>query len=115
MEETCMFCLEPLKQNEQVINPIGCQCDFKSHGPCLQVWFEQKQQYECPICHTVCVPNPTEQNQQPIVQIVYVNREQPRISENQITRGQQKCIGMCCLIIISWGLAMTIIDLIFRR
>jgi hypothetical protein len=107
-----MFCLEPLKQNEQVINPIGCQCDFKSHGPCLQLWFEQKQQYECPICHTVCVSNPVQQAQHVIV---YVNREQPRISENQITHAQQKCIGMCCLILIGWALSMTILDFVLKK
>ncbi len=116
MEETCMFCLEPLKQNEQALNPIGCECNFKAHGQCLQSWFEQKQQYECPICHVVCIINPVEQYvQQPVVQVVYVNRESTSPSTYQISEGQQKCLGICCFMLIFWALTTSIADMILRK
>lgn len=110
-----MFCLETVKENEIAFNPIGCQCQFKSHGPCLQSWYDQKQQYECPICHAVSVPNPVE----PPVQIIYIQRD-PRererqreesLNERRITQAQQKCIALCCVGWICWSLFITLIDL----
>ncbi len=118
MEETCMFCLDTLKQNEQALNPIGCQCEFKSHGQCLQVWFEQKQQYECPICHTVVNVNPIPTT----IQVVYVRQEpeaqaetERRMTQRQITERQQKCVGVCCLMLIIWSTTLVILDFIFRN
>lgn len=104
-----MFCLEVVKSNEQVINPIGCNCQFKAHGPCIQSWFEQKHQYECPICHTVCLPNPV---QLPVV--VYVER--PRQSgSTEITQTQQRCVAACCLGLLFWALFVTVMDYVVRH
>jgi hypothetical protein len=108
MEETCLFCLEPVKPTEATVNPIGCPCQIKSHGTCLQEWFEEKQQYECPICHTVSIPNPV----QPVYQIVYV-RETPR-SNSMIDQQHQKCMAVCCFSLLGWTIILTILDLIFR-
>ena len=104
-----MFCLDPVKRNEVAFNPIGCSCQFKSHGNCLHEWFEQKHQYECPICHTISIPNPT---QQQVVRFVYVE-EAPQYN-SLIDQRHQKCIGFCCLTLVGWSLIMTILDLIFR-
>lgn len=99
-----MFCLEVVKSNEQAFNPIGCQCHFISHGSCLHSWFEQKHQYECPICHAVCLISPI----QPPV-IVYIDRErQPERSD--ISRRQKQCMSICCLGVLFWALFMTVIE-----
>jgi hypothetical protein len=119
MEETCMFCLETLKQNEMAFNPIGCQCQFKSHGPCLQSWFNEKQQYECPICHAVSVPNPVQSQ----VHIIYIQQDPIEIerergeslNERRITQAQKKCVALCCLGWIFWSLSITLIDLHLGR
>ena len=103
-----MFCLETVKLVEVAFNPIGCPCQYKSHGSCLQAWFEQKQQYECPICHTVSISNPT----QPVVRIVYVQREQ---EVTRIPERHQKCVGYCCLGIVFWVIFINILDYILYR
>ena len=102
MDETCMFCLEILKSNEQAFNPIGCQCQFISHGSCLHSWFEQKHQYECPICHAICLISPI----QPPV-IVYVNRTS---GSSEISQTQQRCMAACCLGLLFWALFVTVIE-----
>jgi hypothetical protein len=106
MAENCMFCLDEVKQNEEILNPIGCQCVFKAHGPCLHAWFEEKNQYECPICHTVAAMNPT----QGIVQVIYVNHPFPPAAEQReyMTSRRQKCITASCLTFILWGFFVTI-------
>ena len=108
-----MFCLESVKSVELAFNPIGCPCQFKSHGACLHAWFEEKHQYECPICHTVSVPNPV----QPVYQIVYVQRDEPvnRSFYPLIPQRHQQCVGVCCLGFLLWWLALTIIELIFKK
>jgi hypothetical protein len=105
-----MFCLEPVKSTELSPNPIGCSCQFKFHGTCLQEWFEQKHQYECPICHTISVPNPT---QHQVVQIVYV-QETPRYN-SLVDQRHQKCMAVCCVMLIGWTVILTILDLIFQK
>ena len=103
-----MFCLEAVKSTEMVLNPIGCDCQFKSHGSCLQAWFEQKNQYECPICHTVSVPAPP---QHPVYQIVYVQRESPQqSSESRITQAQQRCVLACCLGWLFWSIFISVLE-----
>jgi E3 ubiquitin-protein ligase DOA10 len=109
MEESCLFCLEPVKSTEGSVNPVGCSCQLKSHGTCLQEWFEQKQQYECPICHTVSTPNPS----QPVYHVVYVQQDVP-IHNPMIDPRHQKCIAVCCLSLMGWTVILTILDLIFR-
>ena len=115
MAETCMFCLDEVKSTEVAFNPIGCQCEFKSHGPCLQSWFEQKGQYECPICHTVSIPSPVQQPpiQQVPVQVIYVQNPTPTIDlqERCITRGQERCLSACCLGFLFWSVFVTVWDM----
>lgn len=96
-----MFCFDPLKPTDQVGNPIQCNCNYKAHGSCLQNWFEQKNQYECPICHAVVVPPP--------LQVVYVQMP-PAPEEPRITRGQQKCVAMCCLSFLGWAIFVSILE-----
>lgn len=110
-----MFCLEQLKTNETVLNPIGCNCLYKSHGTCLQAWFEQKQQYECPICHAVSLgPLHSRTNPVvgPLVRVVYVQREQ---EEDGIPERHQKCFGICCLGMIGWAIFINVLDYILYK
>lgn len=108
-----MFCLETVKSNEVVLNPIGCNCKYMSHGPCLQSWFQEKNQYECPICHAVSIPNPI-QSPQPMYQIVYIQERREEI-ERRMTRSQKKCAAILCFTIICWGIIMNIIEAVLRR
>lgn len=110
--ETCMFCLEDLKAQESSSNPIGCHCSYKSHPSCLQTWFEQKNQYECPICHSVSIPNPIHATNNPI-QVIVVRREQSNMLED-INMSNQKCMGWCCMGMIVWTIVVNIIDLVLR-
>ncbi len=105
-----MFCLEPVKTNELAFNPIGCQCQFKSHGTCLQAWFHEKQNYECPICHTVAVPvNPL-----PVVQYVYVRETEEYQQESRITERQKKFVLCCCFVWLFWSLFLSLFELYWR-
>ncbi len=106
-----MFCLEPVKSTEMAFNPIGCPCLYKSHGNCLHAWFEEKQQYECPICHTLSIPNPA---QQQIVRIVYI--QNPEIPHNNplVARPYRRCVGISCMILFLTILILTLIDIISR-
>lgn len=104
-----MFCLEAIKSTEVAFNPIGCDCQYKSHGACLQVWFEQKNQYECPICHAVSVPNPT----QPVMRIVYIQREEEETST--LSDRQQKCIAYFCLSFLLWSIFISVLDYILAK
>lgn len=105
-----MFCLEDVKSTEMVLNPIGCQCQLKSHGPCLQAWFEEKNQYECPICHAVSLPNPI----QPMVHVVYIQRE-PVERFNRMNTRQQKYVLLCFCLFIGWGIIASITEFVWRR
>ena len=107
MAENCMFCLDEVKPNEEILNPVGCSCLFKAHGSCLQSWFEQKNQYECPICHAVVNLNPL----QP-VHVVYI---QERPSESGLVRRHRWCLGMCFVISIFWGLFVFLWTLITKN
>lgn len=120
MAETCMFCLDEIKSTEVAFNPIGCSCQFKSHGSCLQSWFEEKNQYECPICHTVAVPNADFVSvpnplQRHIVQVVYVQNPRQEETNGRITRAQQRCIAICCVGWIFWSLFITLLDMFWNR
>jgi hypothetical protein len=98
-----MFCLDPIKRRELASNPIGCPCLYKSHGSCLQTWFEQKNQYECPICHKISVPEPI-----PPLQIVHVERRRS-------FDGHQKCLGGCCLGLILWAVIINVVNYILSK
>lgn len=110
--ETCMFCLENLKPQECSLNPIGCQCAYKAHSSCLVEWFEQKNQYECPICHSVSLPNPIHNRASPI-QVVVIRREQSHMLD-EVDPSSQKCMGWCYLGMIIWIIIVNIIDLVLR-
>lgn len=101
-----MFCLDTMKENEQVLNPIGCQCLYKCHGSCLQSWFEQKNQYECPICHTICIMSPLAL----IPHIVYVRSEY-----TPVLNDHQKCAGYCCIGLIVWVIVINVVNNIFNN
>ncbi len=110
-----MFCLEPIKSTELAFNPIGCHCVFKSHGTCLQAWFQQKQQLECPICHTVSMPSPVQPVALPAYQIVYVQEPPQEMNRFRITRGQQKCAGYCCIGFLLWWVALSIFEFAIKK
>jgi hypothetical protein len=92
-----MFCLEEL-QNEKAENPIGCRCHYSSHGSCLQKWFEEKNQYECPICHCISVPNPMlhQDPVQPIYHTIYIEH----IPQGRIHNCEKKTFLFMCLIFL---------------
>jgi hypothetical protein len=83
-----MFCLEVIQ--EQLPNIIGCACDYKYHKECLDKWFEEKGQNECPICHTVAIPVEIERRR-------YVN-------------GVDRAVGVCCsLLCLGWIVAFVVL------
>jgi hypothetical protein len=111
MEKPCLFCLESIKENPAP-NPIGCQCKIQAHEKCFHVWFEEKQQMECPICHTVSVPNHIVNE---TIHVVYMNtyRERQR-EEGERYRRNEKCMGLCCFVLLGWTIGLTILELVYR-
>jgi hypothetical protein len=105
MESICLFCLDPIKEN-RTPNPIGCQCSIHAHQACFQTWFHQKQQLECPICHTVSIPNPVVHEN---IHIVYVQSSEPRDFQQRV-RNHEKAIGMCCCILLGWSIGLAILE-----
>lgn len=107
MQDDCIFCFDPVKPSEQISNPIQCDCTFKAHGSCLQLWFEQKNQYECPICHTVIVQPPL----QAPFQVVYVQMpQQEQERQFRMTKAQQRCAAMCCFTLMGWAIFVSILE-----
>ena len=104
MEESCIFCLDPFKQNP-TSNPIGCSCKIIAHESCIHAWYHQKQQVECPICHVVAIQNPV---------VVYVQLSDQQ-QERQISRATEKAIAFCCCMLILWAISLSIIDFLFRN
>jgi hypothetical protein len=79
-DPACIFCLDSVSTRDK--NPIPCECKYAYHRQCIQEWFAQKQQQECPICHAVCIT-------------VYVER----------TRVPNRaCVGLCCAGLLVWVL-----------
>jgi hypothetical protein len=109
MEATCLFCLEPIQDNPAQ-NPIGCSCKILLHPQCLEQWWTQKQQLECPVCHTVAVPNPQINES---VRVVYVAMNPEETTG--ITPSQQKCVGFCCLGFLFWSIALSILSWVFEK
>jgi hypothetical protein len=107
MESCCLFCLEPIREAFPP-NPIGCPCKLQAHKHCFDAWFLQKNQMECPICHTVATPNQVLNS----IHIVYVDTTsaRPRREQNQ----HKKAAVFCCLLLMGWSIGMTIVDLIVR-
>jgi E3 ubiquitin-protein ligase DOA10 len=113
MQQTCLFCLDPIKEN--TLNPIGCQCTIYAHQSCFHLWFQQKQQLECPICHTIAIPNPLSYEN---VRVVYVESPEQRTMERNIQRrfrNQEKAIAMCCCVLFGWSIGLTILELVFGK
>ncbi len=105
MEPSCLFCLETIQENT-TLNPIGCPCKILAHKECFQTWFDKKKQIECPICHTVSIPNRIMLEN---IHIIYINTTTPQRLERQNSQRHDQCIGFCCLLIIIWAIAMTIL------
>lgn len=107
MNLVCLFCLEEIQGNP-TSNPIGCRCKIQAHESCFHHWFEQKQSYECPICHTVSVPTPIHHEN---IRIVVIERQQAREERNN--RTNQKAVAVCCCLLIGWSVGLTILDAIY--
>ena len=111
METSCLFCLEPIRETFPP-NPVGCPCKIQAHKQCFDAWFAQKHQMECPICHTVAVPNHILQDE---IHMVYI--QNPTTIQRDIERyGHQhrKAALFCCALILGWSVGMTVLDLILR-
>ena len=109
MQESCLVCLEELK-GETIVNPIGCSCKFNVHTQCFERWFQQKNQMECPICHSVSIPNRVALEN---IHIVYVNTTAiDRTDRREKTHGT--AVGFCCCLLIGWAIGFTVIDLLYN-
>lgn len=108
MEPICLFCLESIKENSTQ-NPIGCQCVIRAHASCFRTWFHQKQQLECPICHTVSIPNPVVYDN---IHIVYVQSGESRNTERRM-RKHERAMAMCCCILLGWSIGLTILEAVW--
>lgn len=108
MDASCLFCLEPIIE-QPIQNPIGCPCKVQAHKQCFDAWILQKNQMECPICHTVSIPNQMIFDN---VQIIYVNTT---VDDQQLRRHtqHQKAALFCCMLVIGWSIGVTILDLAF--
>jgi hypothetical protein len=106
---TCLFCLEPVK-TESAPNPIGCQCRIITHKDCFKQWFDLKQHLECPICHTISVPNRVAYDN---IHIVYIDTTQyERAEQASIWSKHQKAAAVCCCLLFGWSVGFTILELI---
>lgn len=109
-DSVCLFCLEELKESERCPNVVGCGCEVKCHSSCLQSWFQQKEQMECPICHCVCVLNPIQPPRDYILVHVHALRDEDQIRRIEF---REKCAGCCCLTILCWWIGVIILQYAF--
>lgn len=106
----CLFCLEEIKENQGCPNLIGCGCEINCHPVCLEVWFQQKQQMECPICHVVRQVNPVHRVEPPR-EFVIVHVQGPQNTEHARTlRSQEKCVAFCCFTLLFWWVGALILE-----
>lgn len=110
MQPSCLFCLETVEKN-LIPNPIGCACRISAHSACFEQWFSQKQQMECPICHTVSIPNAVAVDN---IRIVFIDTTREREMHERRFRGHEKAVAACCCLLMGWAIGITIIDLISR-
>ena len=103
MEESCLFCLEPMRDNPTV-NPPGCSCKIFAHEACIHAWYIQKQTLECPICHTVVV--------QTTIPLLEPNEES---EQREMYTRQQKVAAGCCCLIMAWVTSLSILEYIFAQ
>lgn len=106
MEPSCLFCLEQIKEN-RMMNPIGCQCTLQAHTHCFEQWFQQKNQMECPICHTVSVPNRMVMD---TVHVVYI--QTPQVVRQNPMVGHEKAAAFCCCLLLGWPVGITILNMV---
>lgn len=106
----CLFCLDELKEPETRQNPLGCGCEVQCHSSCLQGWFQQKQQLECPICHVVRVPNPVHRIEPPREYVIVRVQHEHEDQEQTNRSAQDKCIGWCCCIILFWWIGGLVLE-----
>jgi len=107
MEPSCLFCLDPVKQ-DSLQNPIGCHCKIVAHTQCFNSWYQQKQQLECPICHTISIPNPAAID---TVRIVFIDTTRRAAAERRF-RGNEKAVTFCCCLLLGWAVGLSIIEAI---
>lgn len=107
MEPSCLFCLEQIKENVP-INPIGCPCKIQAHKQCFEQWFAEKNQIECPICHTVSVPNRIALD---TIHVVYIQQPQVDTHYNAMA-GHEKAAAFCCCLLLGWAVGITILNLV---
>lgn len=115
-EKICLFCLEAVKEQEQIPNIIGCDCELSCHAICMQNWFETKHQLECPVCHTINLLNVLFQRHgTDNIQIVYVEslRSQLAITQLERRRWQEKCAAGSCLFLIFLGIFVNVLTYYF--
>ena len=110
MEPCCLFCLESTKENP-IRNPIGCSCKIQAHEACFHTWFNTKQKLECPICHTVSLPNRVINDN---IYVVYINNTD-REEQNRVFRGHEKAVGFCCCILLTWSIVLTILEVMSKH
>ena len=119
MEQSCLFCLEVIKE-PPLLNPVGCKCKIQSHRSCIEKWFQEKQQLECPICHKSPADNVSIQIHVPTqamlqtVQVNYFDIVRVSIQENRF-RNHDKMIGYCACFCLLWGVAFAIVDILLRN
>jgi hypothetical protein len=102
----CLFCLENVDKNNSLQNPIGCHCSIIAHKQCFQTWFDQKQQMECPICHTLALPNPVVIDD---IHIVYIDTTMVQEHRRRY-RGHEKAIAFCCCTLLGWAIGISVIE-----
>jgi hypothetical protein len=109
MQPSCLFCLEPV-QKDKLTNPIGCHCQIIAHRSCFEQWFQQKQQMECPICHTVSIPNQVAVDN---IRIVFIDTSNTEARQRRF-RGHEKAVAFCCCLLMGWGIGLTILDIVYQ-
>jgi hypothetical protein len=110
MKPCCLFCLEPI-ETSSIQNPIGCACRVTAHQPCFDQWIQRKNQMECPICHTVSIPN---RSSHEAIHIVYVNSSAENLRQER-SRGHDKAAAFCCCLLLGWAIGITVLDLAFQK
>lgn len=106
----CLFCLEELKEDTRCPNVVGCACEVNCHPSCLQAWFQQKQQMECPICHTVAIHNPIQPPREYVIVHIQDRRNHEQIRHIE---SREKCVGFCCLTLVFWWIGGIILEYAF--
>ena len=110
MNSPCLFCLEVVGK-DTLANPIGCHCKLYAHTSCFEQWFQEKNQMECPICHTISIPNQIAIDN---IRVVFVDTTNAtlQIRRNTLFSKQGKIAAVCCclFLFIGWSLGSTILS-----